>query len=216
MPLITRIAEQKRAARRRSIYLDGKFAFGCNVNVVAQFRLREGQSLTAEQIEQIQFGQVKQECFDRAMSYLQLRLHSRAELFKKLSRREYGDELIHRVLDDLTRLGYIDDSRFAKTKALSAAQHKQHGRRRAMLELAKAGVERETARRAVEDVYDPHDSLAVARTLARKKAPSLRKLDPIVARRRLAGMLARRGFEYETIRPVIDEVIGYEQTHPEE
>lgn len=216
VPTITRIVEQKRNPRRRSIHLDGKFAFGCNLNVVAKFRLREGMPLSAEQIDQIQFGEVKQECFDRAMSYLQLRLHSRAELAKKLSRREYGEQVIAQVLDDLQRLGYVDDARFAKTKALSAAQHKQHGRRRALMELAKAGVERETASRAVEDVYDPHDSLAVARNLAQKKAASLRKLDPVVARRRLAGMLARRGFEYETIRPVIDEVIGYEQTHPDE
>ena len=112
-------------------------------------------------------------------------------------------------LADLERLGYVDDARFAKTKAMSAAQYKHHGHRRARVELMKAGVDDATARKAIEDVYDPHDSLGVARTLAQKQAPRLRKLDPIVARRRLAGMLARRGFDYDTIRPVIDEVLGY-------
>ena len=38
MPTITKIDEQKRRANRRSIYIDGEFAFGCNVNVVARFR----------------------------------------------------------------------------------------------------------------------------------------------------------------------------------
>ncbi len=66
----------------------------------------------------------------------------------------------------------------------------------------------ETARRALEDVYETHDSMAVARQLAEKKAPSLRRLDPVVARRRLVGMLLRRGFTYDDIRPVIDEVLG--------
>lgn len=210
MPTITQITEQKRRANRRNIYLDGVFAFGCNINVVARFRLREKLMLTDAQVKEIQFGEVKQECFDRAIDYLSRRLHSRAELLKKLSKREYGTEVIAAVLDDLTRLEYIDDSRFAKTKALSAAQHKHHGKRRAIVELLKAGVGRETARRAVEEVYEPHDSLAVARKLAQKKAASLRKLDPLVARRRLAGMLARRGFEYEVVRPVIDEVLGDE------
>lgn len=214
MPTITQITEQKRRANRRNIYLDGVFAFGCNINVVARFRLREKMMLTDAQIQAIQFGEVKQECFDRAMDYLSRRLHSRAELVKKLSKREYGTEVINAVLDDLTRLEYIDDSRFARTKALSAAQHKHHGKRRAIVELLKAGVGRETARRAVEEVYEPHDSLAVARKLAQKKAASLRKLDPLVARRRLAGMLARRGFEYEIVRPVIDEVLGDEPIDP--
>jgi regulatory protein len=209
MPIITKIVEQKRRENRRNVYLDGTFAFGCNLNVVAKFRLREGLSITAEQVTQILAGEVRQEAFDAAMKSLERRLHSRAELEKKLKQKEYDAATIAAVLDNLERMGYVDDARFARTKALSAAQHKHHGHRRARLELMKAGVPDAVARKAIEDVYDPHDSLAVARTLAQKKAPHLRKLNPVVARRRLAGMLLRRGFDYETVRPVIDEVLGY-------
>ena len=62
------------------IYLDGAFAFGCSLNVIARFRLRVGLELTDEQVQAIQLGEVKQECFDGAMAFLQRRLHSRAEL----------------------------------------------------------------------------------------------------------------------------------------
>ena len=208
MPTITKISEQRRRPNRRNVDLDGAFAFGVNLNVVARFRLREGMNLTAEQVTEIEQGEVRQEVFDKATQYLGQRLHSRAELHKKLMRREYGERVITDVLDQLEQLGYIDDKRFATAKATSAAQLKHHGKRRAAVELIKAGVKGETARRALEDVYDAHDSMAVARQLAEKKAPSLRKLDPPVARRRLVGMLLRRGFTYEDIRPVIDEVLG--------
>jgi regulatory protein len=208
MPTITKITEQKRSPNRRNIFLDGAFAFGCSVNVVARFRLRAGLLLTPEQVREIEHGEVKQECFDAAMLFLQARLHSRAELYKKLSRREWGDEVIDAVLDDLARMGYLDDERFAKTKALAAAQHKQHGRRRAFIELIRSGVKGDVADKALDEVYTDTDTLAVARALARKQAPRLQKLDPVVARRRLVGMLQRRGFDYDDIRPVIDEVLG--------
>jgi regulatory protein len=208
MPLVTQISEQKRRPNRRNVYLDGAFAFGCNLNVVAKFKLREGMSLSEEQVKQIQLGEVKQECFDRAMDALTSRLHSRSELRKKLMRREYGDAVVDAVLDDLARLGYLDDERFAKTKALSAAQHKHHGRRRAFMELIKSGVKGEVADKALTDVYAEHDSTAVARELARKQLPRLQKLEPMVARRRLVGMLQRRGFDYDSIKPVVDEVLG--------
>lgn len=208
MPTITKISEQKRRENRRNVYLDGRFAFGCNLNVVAKFKLREGMTLTAEQVRAIEEGEVRQECFDKALQYLGLRLHSRAELARKLTRREYGDAIIGTVLDELARLGYLDDERFARTKALSAAEHKKHGRRRAMVELLKTGVKGEVARRALDQVYDAHDTLAVARQLAEKQAPRLKRLDPQVARRRLVGMLQRRGFDYEDIRPVVDAVLG--------
>ena len=208
MPVITQITEQKRRPNRRSVYLDGSFAFGCNVNVVAKFRLREGMTLSEEQVRQIEQGEVRQECFDKAVEHLQSRLHSRAELFKKLMRREYGEGVINAVLDDLSRLGYVDDERFARTKALSAAEYKHHGRRRAFMELIKTGVKGDVAGKALDDVYGRHDSTAAARELAKKQAPRLSKLDPQVARRRLVGMLQRRGFSYDDIKPVIDEVLG--------
>jgi len=208
MPVITRIVEQKKRPNRRNIYLDGAFAFGLNDNVVARFKLREGLALTEDQVKEIAQGEVRQECFDYAMKYLGTRLHSRAELRRKLVRREYGDQVIDGVLDDLARMGYLDDARFAKTKALSAAEHKHHGRRRAFMELIKAGVKKDVADAALNDVYDKNDSLAAARQLAERKAASLRRLEPLVARRRLAGMLQRRGFDYETIKPVIDQVLG--------
>jgi len=208
MPVITKIVEQKKRPNRRNIYLDGAFAFGLNDNVVARFKLREGLALTEDQVKEIAQGEVRQECFDYAMKYLGTRLHSRAELRRKLVRREYGDQVIDGVLDDLARMGYLDDARFAKTKALSAAEHKHHGRRRAFMELIKAGVKKDVADAALNDVYDKNDSLAAARQLAERKAASLRRLEPLVARRRLAGMLQRRGFDYETIKPVIDQVLG--------
>jgi regulatory protein len=211
VPTITKISEQKRRPNRRNIHLDGAFAFGCNVNVVARFRLREGLVLSDEQVCQIEIGEVKQEALDAGLRLLQSRLQSSREMRRKLMRKEYGATIVDAVIADLTRLGYLDDARFARTKALSAAQHKQHGRRRAKVELLKSGVSGDVADRALADVYETTDTMAVARELARKQAPRLKKLDPQVARRRLVGMLQRRGFDYDDIRPVVDEVLGDER-----
>src|SRR5688572_28968145 len=139
MPVITKISEQRRRPNRRNVYLDGAFAFGVNLKVVARFRLREGMSLTPEQVGEIERGEVRQEAFDQATKFLGQRLHSRAELHRKLMRREYGERIVNDVLDQLQQLGYVDDKRFATAKALSAAQHKHHGKRRAAQELIKAG-----------------------------------------------------------------------------
>jgi regulatory protein len=208
MATITKIAEQRRNPNRRNIHIDGKFAFGCNLNVVARFRLQEDQHLTAEQIREIEQGEVRQECFDAGLHFLQSRLHSRSELYRKLMRKEWGESVVETVLDELTRLGYVNDERFAKTKALSAVEHKHQGRRRAFMELIRSGVNGDVATRACNDIYGQTDSNAIVRELALKQAPRLSKLDPVVAKRRLVGFLTRRGFDYDTIRPVIDEVLG--------
>jgi regulatory protein len=209
MPTITKIVEQKRSPNRRSIYLDGAFAFGCNLNVVAKFRLTEGQQLTLEQVKKIEQGELRQECFDATMRYLERRLHSAAELRRKLQPRQYPAALVDEVLADLARLGYLDDAKFAQSKAQSAAAHKHHGRRRARAELLKSGVSSEVADRALNVVYDDKsETRDVARQLALKQAPRLKRFDAQTARRRLIGMLQRRGFDYDDIKPVVDEALG--------
>src|SRR5687768_9569765 len=113
MPVITRIAEQKRSANRRNIYLDASFAFGVNRNVVAKFKVKEGMPLTPDQVRAIEQGEVRQDCFDTAMDYLGRRLHSRRELRAKLMRKEFGEAIIDDVLRELERLGYLNDEQFA-------------------------------------------------------------------------------------------------------
>lgn len=149
-----------------------------------------------------------QRCRDAALDLLARRLHSESELRKKLSRKKFPPELIETVLADLKRRKLIDDRRFAATKSLSAMQYKHHGRRRAYLELIKSGVNSEVANTALDDVYAGTDPIAAARELAQKKVAALRRLDPETARRRLAGILQRRGFDYDAIKPVVDEVLG--------
>jgi len=66
---------------------------------------------------------------------------------------------------------------------------------------------------ALEDDYKPGSDVQVKvrlEALPEIPAPSFDglKLEPAVARRRLVGMLQRRGFDYESIKPVVDEVLG--------
>ena len=208
MPVITQIAENHRTPTRRRIFLDGRPAFNCGLNVVARFRLRVGMELDQAAVDQILQGEVRQECVDAALHLISRRLHSRSELFRKLTRGRFEAGMVDAVLDDLARQGYVDDQKFAQAKAQAAAQRRHLGRRGAFADLMKSGVKRDVAESALDEVYDRNDTLAIARRLAEKAAPRLRKLDPQVARRRLAGMLGRRGFDYEQIKQVIQETLG--------
>jgi regulatory protein len=208
MHLVTRIQETRGRPSQRKVFLNGALAFSCSVNVVARFRLREGLTLSDEQVGEVLGGQVRQQCFDKAMRLLQARLHSRAELSRKLARQKFAALVIAGVLDDLARMGYLNDQQFATDRALSAARHKLHGRERARAELMKSGINGPVLEQALDDAYGDADAIAPARQLAMKKAPALRRLGPVVARRRLVGMLQRRGFEYESIKSIVDEVLG--------
>jgi regulatory protein len=72
-------------------------------------------------------------------------------------------------------------------------------------ELRVKGIDPETINEVIEEAEI--DEVAAAIAVAEKAASRLRGLDPQVARRRLTGQLARRGFGYDAIRQALKQVL---------
>src|SRR3954451_8442200 len=118
---------------------------------------------------------------------------SRQELRDKLAKRDVPDELAERLLDRFTEVGLVDDSAFARSWVESRQRSRGLARRALAQELRRKGVDDETARTALDDL-DPALEEQAARDLVRKKLRSLHSVDQITATRRLAGLLARKGY----------------------
>jgi regulatory protein len=204
MPTITKISPLTDGKRLRVFFDDGHPVTLSDV-VVARKHLRVGSSLSATEIDQLGADQLRQKCFDRALRFLAQRMHGRAELAKKLQRDPAGPQVIQKVLDDLERMGYVDDARFAAMHAQHSIQRQKRAPRAALELLLRSGMEEDVAEQAIQSAYGSTDPLALARELATKHVARLRSLQIPVARRRLGGVLQRRGFDAEVIYTLMDE-----------
>ncbi len=92
---------------------------------------------------------------------------------------------------------------------LVRTRHQERGLARRALahELRRKGIDPEVAERALEQVDDDAE-LAAARDLALRRARTSRGLDPVKRRRRLAGMLARKGYSPGVAMRAVDEALA--------
>ncbi|GAA4199773.1 hypothetical protein GCM10022252_52080 [Streptosporangium oxazolinicum] len=133
---------------------------------------------------------------------------TRAQLAEALRKREVPQEAVDAVLDRFSEVGLIDDEAFAA--AWVSSRHAGRGLARKALasELRHRGVDEETVKEAV-DRLDPEEEAETARRLVRRKLSSTRGLEPAVRTRRLAGMLARKGYgpglAFRVIREVLED-----------
>jgi len=90
-------------------------------------------------------------------------------------------------------VGLVDDALFARLWVDS--RHRSKGLARSALrqELRRKGVGDDEVREALEGL-DPDEEVATARSLVRRKLASTKGLAPEARVRRLAGMLARKGY----------------------
>ena len=132
---------------------------------------------------------------------------SRKELREKLARKDVPDELAERLLDRFSEVGLVDDAAFARSWVESRQRSRGLARRALAQELRRKGVDDETARSALDDV-DPEQEEQAARMLVRKKLRSLRGVDHATATRRLAGLLARKGYPAGLAFAVVRDELG--------
>lgn len=103
------------------------------------------------------------------------------------------DDVITSLLDRFEEVDLIDDEQFSRMWVRSRHAGRGLSRRALAHELRSRGVADETVREAVDEI-GPDQELAAARDLVRRRLPGMRGDDPQRRTRRLAGMLARKGY----------------------
>ena len=127
------------------------------------------------------------------------------------------DELAGRLLDRFSEVGLIDDAAYARQWVESRHRSRELAPRALAQELRRKGVDDDDAKAALEQI-DEADQRVAARALVDKKLRSMRGLDHQVATRRLAGLLARKGYGAALAYSVVREALGEaedDEPHPD-
>jgi regulatory protein len=144
---------------------------------------------------------------ERALTVLTARPRTAAELTTALLRGGGAADVVAEVVERLTAVGLVDDAAYARAYA-----EREAGRRgpRAVVDaLQRRGIDPALARE-VAFQGDADDVRAAALAVGRTALPRWRGLDTIVVERRLAALLARRGYSQGLAYAVVRELCGSE------
>jgi regulatory protein len=203
---ITALPPQKHDPDRLSVFVDGEFRMGLSAEVALAGNLRVGQSVDEARLLELERRDRSWQAREAALRLLAVRPRSAAELARRLRMKGYEPEVGEEVIARLRDLGMIDDAAFAGMLVRDRVRLKPQGARRLANELRAKGVAEETAHTAIRETMagEDTDERELARRAAEKWRPRAGE-EPASARRRLHGFLARRGFDSDVIREVLDE-----------
>jgi regulatory protein len=141
---------------------------------------------------------------------LTLAPRTRAQLADALRKRGIPDEAAEEVLSRFEDVGLIDDAAFARAWVESRHYSRGLAGRALSAELKRRGVGTEEIRTAIDEQLGPDAEASAARRLVERKLESTRALPPEQRTRRLAGMLARKGYPAGLAFRVIREALEAE------
>lgn len=134
-------------------------------------------------------------CYVAALRILGFRFNGELELRRKLQRKKFEKPVIDATIARLREEKWLDDERFAGAFARTRSR-KRIGAKRIVLELRAAGIDDETASRAVQENVDPEREREQIRAIIQRRAALLESDD---GRRKLIGYLLKQGYDHADI-----------------
>lgn len=195
---ITAITPQAKDKTRCNVYVDGRFCCGLTMETVVKNRLKPGQSVSPERLEEMQLESEKNTAFDKALTHLSATRKTEKEIRSYLEGKGYLPAVIDYALEKLKGYDFVNDGDYAQAYVEFSAKKK--GGRLIRMELRKKGVDDTSIEGALETL-DEQTELDTAREILEKymrgktaDKPTLQK-----AFRYLLG----KGFDVDVIRSVL-------------
>lgn len=148
--------------------------------------------------------------YNKTLRFLSFRPRSKKEIIDFLRRprgrkkNRLDDETIQKILNKLKNQGLVDDREFARWWIEQRTGLKPRGWRVIKMELKQKGISDELITNYKLLITN---EVELAKKALEKKVSSYRYLPRQEAYRKLSQFLARRGFDWETIKKAVDEVL---------
>jgi len=221
---ITDIQEVPELPSHLQLFLAGTPFVVIHASLIEKFGLRLGLESEAETIEKIiaadevmraknyalrllreESGKTAADEPETSCPTVKPKRYSKSEIAQKLEREGFSTDAIEISIAELIRSGHIRDRKFAENWIIRRQKSNPRGKTLLKRELVDKGIDKETAEQVVATV-ETEDETKIALEIAQKRAKQYKRLPMHVAKRRLHGFLARRGFGSDIVRQVLEQI----------
>jgi len=148
------------------------------------------------------------ESLEKAKNYcfllLKFRLRSEKEIYERLKKKKFEEEIIRQTVAFLKDKGFIDDELFAKAWIESRLK-KPLGLRRIRQELNLKGIDAGIIESRISEIKKNYPERDLVERIAHERFKRLKCIEPGLARERVYAYLLRRGFSPEVIIDVLSD-----------
>lgn len=212
MPQISKLKAQKNR-QRVNIYLDGKYATSLDLITVTKLGLKVGMTVSQTKLHKLISAHQFQKLFRLVTNFLSYRPRSEKEIKTYLQRKwraettkEQHRKNIEKIIVKLKQQKLVNDQEFANWWINQRQEFRPRGKRLLKLELRQKGIDIQL----IEKALTKYDEFAAALRVTKKQMKSLKKLESLKAKQKLKNLLFRRGFNWEVIQRVVDELTKQE------
>lgn len=207
-PTITALKPTVKDPTRWSIKVGRKYLGTLPQTEIEALGLQVGSIVTADLVSRITHTATVDKIFRSATFRLARRMYSVADLKMKLrmSKHQPTPEVVNEVIEKCVAKNLLDDEAYGRALIRDIQLRRPAGPRLLQTKLMQKGLNHKLIEKLIRETAADRDDFDAAMDMAKKKLRSLMRLPVQKARQRLYGQLTRRGFEYDTVSQVMENL----------
>ena len=195
---ITAITPQIKDKKRCNIFIDGRFCCGLTLETTVKNRLKVGQTVSVEQLSQMQLESEKNTALDKALTHVSATRKTEKQLRDFLAKKGYLPTVIEYVLEKMRGYNFVNDGEYAEAYVDFSAAKK--GTRLIKMELKSKGVAEEDIDAALSGVTE--ETQVQAALVILQKYMRFKTADRETLAKAFKYLLGK-GFDYEVAKSAL-------------
>ena len=202
---ITNIKPQQKRKDRFNIYADEMFICGLSENTIIDRDLTVGQEINQKEIDKLVEKDQSSKAMDKAIRFLGYRARTEKEVYDKLKEKEFDEKVIQKTIIKLKKMGYLSDKKFIESWVKDRINTKPEGKKLLQIELRQKGIDENQAKKQVDKLINEKTEILMAQKAFKKASKQYNKLSDREKRQKITAYLARRGFDWQLIKNLLDQ-----------
>lgn len=198
------ITKVERKGKKVQLTFSDSTTLKISSDIFKKYNFISGEELNEDSIERLRKENEFFEAKISALRFLSIRNHSRNELRQKLLRKKFSEEIIEKVLNELSQLSYLNDKKFAE-QFFNELIGKHFGPLKIKNEMMKRGIDKQIMDEILRDYFNDENfqKEVILNYLQKNKFP--KKIKSINDLQKIYNHLSGRGFGSSAILKALRE-----------
>ena len=199
MGIITDIKQAKGKKARCHIYIDNNFVCTLNEFTIFKYKIKVGQEITQQELENIAFENEASEAFELAVDLISKTQKTRKQVYDYLKSKGYLPKLCENTVDKLASYHYINDEVYAKNYVNCYLN--KYGKKKMRFALQQRGIENSIIDKVLEDMQPQEEVvLGLAIKFMKNREYTQQNFE------KLYRHLASKGFDWDLINNAVYQI----------
>lgn len=204
---ITKISPQQKNPHRWNIFVDGRFCFSIDENILTESNLSVNDSIQEQEIENLKNQDENWQAWRKSCDLLNRRMYSSGEIRDRLFRKGFSETSIQFAIQKLLKNDYLNDEEFATVFVGEKLRLKQWGFFRIKMELKKRWITDEIIEKIFSDIEDLKGIETENLSNLISKSALKYDLTDVKEKQRIIHWLQRRGY---SINLILENLKGFD------